>query len=146
MRKLYITLIVLAPLTLYAKDLKSFKAIKEAVLSGQSIAVRTDFDKCASKTKMPISGIFFPKSIMVVKKELEYGKEKIAPNIAFSNLHFTIRGGVAHYESITYKLTPNNNLQLKTLTLNPQTFAPLKSKKPSIIHCQLNEGAFVYTR
>ena len=35
---------------------------------------------------------------------------------------------------------------LKTLTLNPQTFAPLKSKKPRIIHCQLNEGAFVYTR
>ena len=49
MKKSPIILMALAPLTLHAQELKNFNSVQEALLSGQSIAVKTDLDKCSSK-------------------------------------------------------------------------------------------------
>jgi len=133
----HITLLFLAlSTTVFAKQLKSFDAVKQAINSGQQLEFVTELNHCSPALKKKITGSFKPNSVIII------GDNRIIA----SHKHFTLSHnepkGMPIFEFIKYTLTPDNTLTLAKTVLDAKTLAP--TGKTTKLTCKLQEGARIY--
>lgn len=133
MKKILAMCLISIAATSFAKELESYKEIKEAIAAGNALIVATDFSHC--KTPMPVAGQFEPSEIMIANN-----------SIIFSVNHFTTNNpstkGKAVNEYTTYTLNADGSFMVNTqvVTLPEEHVQPFATNS-----CLLNQDVKFYT-
>lgn len=124
----------------FADELHNYNETKLAVITGKTIHITIDFEKCATTNKKisrsMIVGVFTPNEIQIVND-----------NIATSFMHFTLNNpafpGKAVYEFVRYTITGNNDVNLTAQALDATNYKPVSDTIS--FNCKIESGARIYT-
>lgn len=135
MKKMLLSLALLAPICAQADSLKTFTDVAYATAKGKKLTFVINVAKCTMENPPQIIASLRPNEVMVINNN----------RVTASERHFTINNpafpGTAVYEYIKINITADNNVSLGLTTLNATDYSQLRTMK---VDCQLNEGLKVY--
>lgn len=142
MKKLTLSLLSLLALSVnsYALELHSFNAVKSAVLSGQTLHIAVDLNRCEATSLAAVNqttwaGIYTPNIVAVV-----------FDRIVTSVQHFTLDNPAFPdkpvYEFGKYSMTTDGNVNLTIQVLDATSYKPLSDK--ITLDCKMGSGAHIF--
>lgn len=118
-----------------ADHLSSFDDVAKAIAQGKRITFVLDLSKCTSDKPQPIIGSITPNAILLINNN----------RITASDRHFTMNNPAAPNSAVfdytKYNITADNNVSIKTMTINASNYDLLASYQ---VDCQLNKGFSVF--